>query len=273
MNGKEDTASAATVACTMANSAEQQPRIALSVVLPVFSETTALRETVRQVMEKAGNVLHEIIIVIAPKSTQECFDVCHELERGYPYVRLHVQERTPGAGLGVREGFALCTGTHVALLSADGETDPAILPDMLRKIRDTDCDVVTATRWRKGGGFHGYNPVKLVCNYLFQQIFRILYLTRLTDLTFGYRIFRRELVQKIRWEYERHEFFLETMLKPLKLGARTEEVPVQWFARGEGESKNTFWRNFAYFKAGIAILLQSEENILLDHRKTANQPR
>ena len=42
----------------------------------------------------------------------------------------------------------------------------------------------------EGGQFEGYSPIKLVANYLLQKMLSVLYGTRLSDLTYAYRIFR-----------------------------------------------------------------------------------
>jgi hypothetical protein len=103
----------------------------------------------------------------------------------------------------------------------------------------------------KGGRFEGYSRIKLVANYLFQKMFSVLYGTHLSDLTYAYRIFPRSLVRGIRWEELRHPFFLETTLKPLRLGVSISEIPARWKARTEGESVSPFMANFAYFRIAI----------------------
>jgi hypothetical protein len=54
-------------------------------------------------------------------------------------------------------------------------------------------------------------------NGTFQTIFRIFYGTALSDLTFGFRIFKREWVKTIAWEELRHPFLLEY---PRKIAGR-----------------------------------------------------
>jgi hypothetical protein len=95
--------------------------------------------------------------------------------------------------------------------------------------------------------------LKRILNWWFQQFFSFLYGVHLTDMTFGYRIFKTPLVKSIAWEEVRHPFLLETIIKPLRLGASVCEIPTTWKARIEGESHNSFWRNFVYFRPGIKV--------------------
>ena len=55
-------------------------------------------------------------------------------------------------------------------------------------------------------------------NYGYNLIFRALYGIRIHDITFGYRLMTAEVLRKVRWEYGRHEFCAEILLKPVRLG-------------------------------------------------------
>jgi hypothetical protein len=121
---------------------------------------------------------------------------------------------------------------------------------------------VTASRWRAGGSFQGYSKVKLVCNWLFQKFFSVLFGTRLSDMTYAFRLFPTKLIQSIQWEELRHPFLFETLVKPLRLGVPVIEIPSVWKARTEGESQNTFFRNFVYFRTGLKTRCASRKAIL-----------
>ena len=115
--------------------------------------------------------------------------------------------------------------------------------------------LVVASRWIKGGGFSGYSPVKYWLNWGFQQIFRILFRTSIHDLTYGFKLMRAELAHGIAWEGTLHEIACETTLKPVRTGAKVAEVPSKWTARTQGQSKNTFMRNFRYVGTAWRILV------------------
>ena len=44
---------------------------------------------------------------------------------------------------------------------------------------------------------------------------RCIFLTKLSDMTYGFRIFPSDLVKEIKWQELKHPFLLETILKPL----------------------------------------------------------
>ena len=90
----------------------------------------------------------------------------------------------------------------------------------------------------------------------------LFYLTSLSDLTYAYRLFPSDLMKSIQWEELKHPFFLETALKPLRLGVKFEEVSAHWVARTEGVSQNSFFANFKYFKTAWHNRLIGRDKLL-----------
>lgn len=224
--------------------------LAISVILPVIDETTSLRETVRIIRAENDTAIHEILLIVCKKTTSEALETCDALARENPQLIKIYSQKRPYLGGAMQDAFELAGGTHVLMMASDLETDPSTVKDLIAKASE-GYDIVTATRWTNRGGFRGYDPLKYVLNWIFQAGFRCLYRTPLSDLTYGFRIFRIEWVRRIAWEELRHAFLLETILKPLRLGARVIEVPTVWRSRTEGASHNTFWLNFLYFRIAL----------------------
>lgn len=228
--------------------------IRLSIVVTVYSETTSVIETVERLLKLDRGYIAEIIFVVSPRSSRESMDICERLAAQHaPLIRLHIQQQNPGLGWAYREGLALMTGTHVVLMNADLETEPEAVDRMVTRLVETGADGVIANRWLEGGGFENYDPIKYVLNWCFQQIFRVLYMTKLNDLTFGFKLLSRKVVESIQWESTLHEMSIETTVKPLRLGYKLEQVPTRWIGRREGTSKNTFLRNFRYVSVALKV--------------------
>ena len=54
--------------------------IRLSVIIAVYSETDSLVETIRRVEAADEGFLHEIILTVAPRSSDECLQLCERLD-------------------------------------------------------------------------------------------------------------------------------------------------------------------------------------------------
>jgi dolichol-phosphate mannosyltransferase len=234
----------------------------ISVLMTVYSETALLRESVRQIQVQLRDWPFEILIVVHPKSSPECMALCDELGRESG-IRIIIQGPGSGIGWAYREAIPHITGTHALIMSSDLETNPADAAAIVRKAEETGADIVCASRWMSGGGFSGYDPVKLILNFGYNLIFRVLYRTSVHDITFGYKLIRTEVLRRVKWQYGTHEFCAELILRPLRLGYKAVEVPTRWVKRPEGESKMTFMRNFRFVSAGWHILLTPKNENLL----------
>ncbi len=211
----------------------------LSVILPVVTETDSLDETAQVLQERSDADISEVLVVVCERTTPESLARCERLEDRFgARVRIHHQT-LPYLGGAMREAFDLATASHVLMMASDLETDPTIVPQLVEVAKAEPRAIVTASRWAAEGGFSGYGPVRVGLNWVFQRLTSLVYRTHLTDATFGYRLFPTPLVQGVNWEGLRHEFLLETVLKPLRLGVDVVEVATQWTPRREGESQNS----------------------------------
>ena len=234
----------------------------ISVLLPVYSETGLLVQTIEQLRQQLGEKLLEFVIVVSPKSSRECLQLCQSLARNNPDIKSYVQSDRPGIGWAWREALPHASGTHALFINSDLETNPMDAGRLVKAAVETHADVVCASRWMRGGGFTGYDPVKLVFNYTYNLIFRTIYGISIHDITFGYKLVRMEVLRRIRWEYGRHEFGAEILLKPVRLGYSATEVPTRWVKRSEGESKQAFFRNLQFAAAAWKIRFADPETFL-----------
>lgn len=237
----------------------------VTILLPAMDETYSLEETVDTIVKTCKKEdLAEFILLLCDRSTEECVAVAQQLVEKYKGIipiYIHYQ-KLPFVGGAIREGFDRAKGTHVVLMSSDLETDPNVIQEFIEKSKEHPGKIITASRWRKGGGFQNYNKIKLICNLIFERVIGLFYFVNLTDITYAFRIFPADLMRSIEWQELKHPFFLETALKPIRLGVRFVEIPARWAARTEGVSQNSFFENFKYFRTAWDNRFLKERDIL-----------
>lgn len=237
----------------------------VTILLPVMNETYSLTKTVETILNTCNRYdLAEFIILICKKTTLKSRNTAEMLVEKYSSkVRIYIHDqKLPFVGGAIREGFDLAIGSHVILMSSDLETDPRLIKDFIYYSKENPEYIITASRWMKEGGFENYNKIKLICNLIFERLISWFYFSKLTDLTYAFRLFPTALVKQIKWEELKHPFFLETALKPLRLGVKFKEIPAYWVARTEGVSQNSFLANFMYYKTAWHIRFLSKHDIL-----------
>jgi len=234
----------------------------VSVILPVINETVSLTQTIETIERDCASSVSQYLIVICGKTTAESLTLCKAYAERQPSRFVVHHQKLPFLGGAIREAFELATGSHLLMMASDLETNPDDVKHLIAAAQKSSGSIITASRWLKGGKFEGYNHLKWLLNYIFQNFFSLIYGVRLTDMTFGFRIFPTKLVRSIHWEELRHPFLFETLIKPIRLGVEVIEIPSSWKARIEGESQNTFFRNFSYFKIGLKVRFCSKESLL-----------
>ncbi len=228
----------------------------ISVVTPVFDETDSVVGICAGLKELLGSDLLEIIAVISPRSSPASFAACLGESRKAPgVVKVVLQKGPRGIGIPYREGISYARGTHILCIDSDGEMELATAGKMRDLMRARpELALVAAARWARGGGFSGYGKLKLPLNWSYQQLFRLLFRTPLHDLTYGYKMFRADVAQRLPFTGVRHEFACEGTLLPVRLGLPVAEIPSRWTKRKSGVSKNAFIDNFRYVAMARRIL-------------------
>ncbi len=237
-----------------------------------MDETTSLIKTIEVALNTSTADIEEFIIVACKKTSSASLSIIKELKARYPELITVHHQNLPFLGGAIREAFQLARGSHVIMMASDLETDPNDIQNLIAKSKIHPDAIITTSRWIIPNSFRGYNVIKLIANRIFQILFSIIYNTNLTDMTFGYRLFPTQLVQSIHWEELRHPFLFETIIKPLRLGVKVIELPTKWGARIEGESHNSFIRNFEYFPIGFKVRLAPASSLLNSgfNRKTVD---
>ena len=244
----------------------------VSVLIPSMDETYSLSQTVDIIAQtcKPEDLAEIIIIISHQKTSPATIKTAQELITKYSgRMKIYIHEQTlPFAGGAVQDGIKLARGSHLVMMSADMETDPNLIREFIEQSKKFPDRIITASRWKKGGSFSGYSKIKLICNYIFEKSIALFYFSTLSDMTFGYRIFPSKLMKGIKWEELKHPFFLETALKPLRLGVKFMEVPAKWKARTEGESVNGFFANFKYFRTAWHNRFMKPSDIYMGENKS-----
>jgi glycosyltransferase involved in cell wall biosynthesis len=235
----------------------------ISIILPATDETYSLTKTVEQccslLLERYA--LQFLVVTSPVLTTPECRAAIASLPRDLQGAEiLTFDQEKKGMGGALQDAFSYVVGDYVVLMASDLETDPVVLPSLLSKLEE-GFDIAATTRWRGGARFKGYNPIKLVLNYGFQLIFRALYFTSLSDLTYAYRAYKSEVLKNINWEEFGFPFLFETIVKPLRLGYKVTEVEAPWRARSEGVSHATWKQVFAYTKLGLRVRFLPKDKI------------
>jgi glycosyltransferase involved in cell wall biosynthesis len=228
------------------------------VILPVMDETTSLKKTVDDVLKNCGEDISRILIIVSPRTTQDSLVCIEELVKNYSGRIESILQQSPGLGGAIQDGFDYSISEFIIMMASDLETDPIYLPEMIRLSKNTPSSIVTGNRWlNRSSGFKNYGFFKIILNFIFQKFLQVLYKTKLSDLTYGYRIYPASSIKNLNWSCTDHSFLLESLILPIKRGVKVSEHPVKWKARIEGESHIKISGFVNYLKIAIKLRIFS----------------
>jgi glycosyltransferase involved in cell wall biosynthesis len=216
----------------------------LSVVIPVYNEKSTIEEIIRRV--QAVDVgLEKEIVVVDDGSTDGTRDILQRLQGANVKVVLH--EKNTGKGGALRTGFSEAGGDIVLVQDADLEYDPREYPNLLAPILEGRADVVYGSRFL-GGPHRVLYFWHAVGNRLLTMFSNMASNLNLTDMETCYKVFRREVLRKIRLRSRRFGVEPEITIKVAKLNCRVYEVPISYAGRDYSEGKKIGWKD------GVAAL-------------------
>src|SRR5215472_9796983 len=217
--------------------------VKLSVVVPCFDEARTLRTCVERVLAIAEARLSLEVIIVDDCSGDASFAIARELADKHPEVVVLRHEKNQGKGAALRTGFREATGDYVAVQDADLEYDPTELKRLLVPLVRDQADVVMGSRFVSYGAHRVLYFWHSVGNRFLTLLSNIFTDLNCTDMETGYKMFRREVIQKIKLEENRFGFEPEIVAKVAKMGLRIYEVPISYYGRTYAEGKKINWKD------------------------------
>jgi dolichol-phosphate mannosyltransferase len=213
----------------------------LFILLPAYNE----EESFELLIPNISNHLREAgldykIIVCNDGSDDSSGHVLNKIAQSHP-IEVLTHKINRGLGETSRDLFEraaeLASPEDVIIrLDSDNTHEPQYIRQMIKKL-DEGFDVVTASRFQKGGGQSGVSLYRAFISYCAQVFIKVLFgLWRQKEFSCGFRAYRASIIQKA-IEIYGNQFIqlkglgftctLEKMIKLKLLGARIAEIGFQ----------------------------------------------
>lgn len=212
--------------------------IELAIVLPTYNEAANVAPVIARIEQVLGSAGWEAIFV-DDNSSDGTADILRQISRIDPRIRVIQRIGRRGLASAAIEGMCATAAPVVAVMDADMQHDPAILPLMLDAIRSNECDLACASRFAEGASTLDWNrPGRLRASTLANRLARKVTGVELTDPMSGYFMLPTELLRRDAHRLSGIGFkILLDILATADPPLRVKEFPLRFGARAAGESK------------------------------------
>ena len=217
----------------------------LSIVIPCFNEKEFIRELVDRV--NSAPIANKEIILVDDNSNDGTKEIIKkEIEKKVAKVIYHKENMGKGAAL--RSGFKKAKGDIIIVQDADLEYDPGEYPRLIKPIVDGRADVVYGSRFIGSQEHRVLYFWHIIGNKFLTLISNMFTNLNLTDIETCYKVFKKDVLDRISLQEDGFGFDPEITAKIAKLKCSIYEIGISYSGRTYDQGKKIGWAD------GIKVL-------------------
>lgn len=216
------------------------PEIDTFVIVPTYNEVDNIDDLLGQLLALPVSLGVIVVDDNSPDGTGERADKWAAEQKN----RVHVIHRPGKMGLGTayiagfKFGLEKLKAARLMTMDADFSHNPRYIPNMIAKSREKH--VVIGSRYVTGGGSKNCTWKRIVLSRGANAVARILLSLEARDVTAGFRLYRREVLESIPLDNifsSGYSFLVEMLFMCQRRGWQIGEVPIIFEDRRKGQTK------------------------------------
>lgn len=218
----------------------------ISIIIPCYNEEEAIPLFYKEIKkwEKKLNEYKFEYIFVDDGSNDKTLENMKDLHKKDKEVRYISFSRNFGKEAAMLAGLEASLGDYVTIMDVDLQDPPALLPEMLKAIKEEGYDSVGTRRVSR----KGEPPIRSFFARMFYKIINKMSKVEMVDGARDYRLMKRKMVDAVisLKEYNRYSKGLFSFV-----GFKTKWLEYENLERVAGETKWSFWKLFIYAIEGI----------------------
>lgn len=207
----------------------------LDVIIPVYNEADNVQTLVDRLSASLRKAHIDFnLIFVDDHSTDNTVGILSELSKKH-HVKILTKKGERGKAFSILEGAAASEAPFLAMIDADLQYPPEVIPEMLNMVQ-SEHGVVVAIR-------NGYQDSKLrnILSHGFQWFFGKVLHGLDCDVQSGLKVFKREIIESVHLEdVTAWTLDIPLLTTALHMGHSIGQVDIEFERRTKGESKIQF---------------------------------
>lgn len=227
---------------------EERMAYDLAIVLPTFNERGNVGPMIDR-LERALRGVHYEVIFVDDDSPDGTADAVRRIARDRDNVRVVHRIGRRGLASACIEGILAAAAPFVAVMDADLQHDESILPEMLRRMREENLDLVVGSRNLAGGSMGEFAKWRVKLSHLGKRLSLMGAEHELSDPMSGFFVVRVSTFEQFAHRLSGIGFkILLDIVLSAGPGLRVGEVAYRFRQREHGASKLDVLVGLEYFE-------------------------
>lgn len=218
----------------------------ISIIIPCYNEEDSIPifyKEITNILKGIKKYTYELLF-INDGSKDKTISILHDLSKKDKHVKYIDFSRNFGKEAAMLAGLEKSSGDYIAIMDADLQDPPALLPEMINYIENENYDCIATRRVTRKG-----EPI--IRSFFARMFYRVINKMSKIEMVDGardYRLMTRQMVNEIirLKEYNRYSKGLFSFV-----GFNTKWIEYENIERVAGETKWSFWKLFKYAIEGI----------------------
>ena len=243
----------------------------ISILIPTYNESKNIIDILKSIGEHLPKNILTQTIVIDDNSPDGTGNLVEEYIKNVKKIAgntIDVIHRKAKQGLSsaILNGIQNATGDTIIVMDSDFSHPPSIIPKMIDVLKQSQCDIVIASRYITGGGIQGWSLKRKLISKVATKIAKKGLGVKQRDPMSGFFAFKRNIINGLKFDAIGYKMLLEILVKTK--GATVKEIPYTFTDRKFGSSKLGFSTIIDYAKA-VWKLFRSGKNVGNQEKRTS----
>jgi len=228
----------------------------VSILVPTYNESKNIKILLDSIIRNLPNQIHSEIIIIDDNSPDGTAKISDEYIKNSRKNSIRIIKRKLKSGLSsaITTGIKFSLGDYIVIMDSDLSHPPKLIPEMIKKLEQSDNDLVIASRYEDGGEINGWPLKRRLQSLGATKLAKLILRIKVKDPMSGFFAFKRNIIKGIKFDAIGYKILLEVLVKTK--GIKVTEIPYSFTDRKFGSSKldlsvqidflKSLWRLYRY---------------------------
>lgn len=212
----------------------------VSIIVPTYNESQNILSILKSIEDNLPKNSPVETIVVDDNSPDGTGNIVEEyiktVKKATDYtVGVIRRKAKEGLSSAILKGIEGANGQTIVVMDSDHSHPPDIIPKMVDTLANSECDIVVASRYVKGGSVSGWSVKRKLISKVATKIAQQGLGVGQKDPLSGFFAFKRNILDGLKLDAIGYKMLLEILVKTK--GVRVKEIPYTFTNRMQGESK------------------------------------